>query len=83
MNFTRRAQQSEKIKTFVGFTNTSERVARETLEAFNWNVQLAVDGYFGHSFSSKDNGAHHSVPINYQELSDVFEGYKGGLFVSS
>ncbi|ORY06092.1 hypothetical protein K493DRAFT_296167 [Basidiobolus meristosporus CBS 931.73] len=53
----------------------SEKVARETLEAYNWNVQHAVDGYFNDTMSDQDNGVH-AIPINYQELSSIFENYK-------
>ncbi|KAK9765849.1 Scaffold-type E3 ligase [Basidiobolus ranarum] len=76
MNFTKRTQQSEKIKIFMSFTNASEKAARESLEAFDWNVQSAVDGYFGGSIPSDNMNSHNSNPINYQYLSDVFEEYK-------
>eukprot|EP00026_Physarum_polycephalum_P015149 Phypoly_transcript_15771.p1 GENE.Phypoly_transcript_15771~~Phypoly_transcript_15771.p1 ORF type:complete len:288 (+),score=54.08 Phypoly_transcript_15771:111-866(+) len=38
--------QKEKVKNFMAFTNSSEKVAIDLLKKFDWNVEVAIGGYF-------------------------------------
>ena len=54
---THKRPQKEKCKQFVVFTGASERVAVEVLKRNDWNLEAAVDSFFGSGGMSSGGGA--------------------------
>jgi len=77
-------QQKDKVKQFIVFTNASESAAITTLEAYTWNLEVAVDNYFNnpmdltvHSPSTSDVSKIANLFLQYKELDDDAIGLTG------
>eukprot|EP00123_Amoebidium_parasiticum_P019615 comp27883_c0_seq1/m.47181 comp27883_c0_seq1/g.47181 ORF comp27883_c0_seq1/g.47181 comp27883_c0_seq1/m.47181 type:complete len:252 (-) comp27883_c0_seq1:61-816(-) len=70
-------QQADKIKQFVSFTGTNDRVANRVLSKNDWRLDLAVDDFFQNQAAYLGGAvASEKTRINKSIIASMFQKYK-------
>jgi len=66
--------QKEKVKNFIAFTNSTEKVAIDLLKKFDWNVEVAIGGFFDTPQAQVEDP---KAKIDTSKLDKTFVKYAG------
>jgi len=82
MNKLNRAQK-DKVKQFMNFTSTSEKVAMDVLKKYDWNVEVAIGAYFDNPQAASSGGpasptsaSSSGGKMELKKLNALYESYR-------